>query len=89
MRVRATAGRGCDSEASRDSRRSGVPNWQQPGSTAPRALKTSSHPPRRNPIPAKEFPHGPWHSRGLPGHGLWGRFEGWREPILVLTIIWP
>jgi hypothetical protein len=42
-----------------------------------------------NPIPAKEFPHGPWHSRGLAGHGLWGRFEGWREPIFVLPKIWP
>ena len=41
-----------------------------------------------NPLHAKEFPHGPWRSRGLPGHGLWGRFEGWREPILVLTILW-
>jgi len=42
-----------------------------------------------NPFPAKDFPHRSGGSPGLPGHGLWGRFEGWREPILVLTIIWP
>ena len=42
-----------------------------------------------NPFPTKELPHSPGGSPRMPGHGLWGRFEGWREPILVLTIIWP
>ena len=42
-----------------------------------------------NPMPAKEFPHGSGGNPRLPGHGLWGRFEGWREPIFVLPKIWP
>jgi hypothetical protein len=42
-----------------------------------------------NPFPAKDFPHRSGGSPRLPGHGLWGRFEGWREPIFVLPKIWP
>ena len=75
MGVRGTAGRGCDSEASVH-RSVGLEDLK----LLPGGL---------NPMPAKEFPHGPWHSRGLPGHGLWGRFEGWEEPIFVLPRIWP
>jgi len=42
-----------------------------------------------NPFPTKDFPHRSGGSPGLPGHGLWGRFEGWQEPIFVLPGIWP